>query len=48
MRPASSFFPSEMIAKLEKTPSTEQQIKGQTQTVGTIINNESTTAEPMP
>ena len=48
MQPVSSLFPGEIFAKLERTKSSAQQIKGQTQTVGTIINNESTTTEPMP
>ena len=46
----SSLFPIKMIAKLEKAHGNVQQDMEQTQnpTMGAIINNESTTTEPLP
>ena len=46
----SSLFPTEMIAKLEWTPSNAQQNIEQLQnpTMGVTINNSSTTTEPPP
>ena len=46
----SSLFPIKIIAKLERTHSNVQQNMEQTQnpTMGSTINNESTTTEPPP